>query len=75
MKLKFVTIIHKDWVNAAEAEGFDPYEDSTDDLEESWGLSCMGYADEEEPSGGDYSFKFMIIDKRKWFLAKIKHGL
>jgi hypothetical protein len=73
MKSEYVILSHKQWVDAAELEGFDPYEHSTDDLEESWGLLMMG-SGEDSDSPSIYSFEFMIVDKRKWFLAKIKHG-
>jgi hypothetical protein len=64
-----VILTHKQWVDAAEFEGFDAYKDSSDDLDESWGLLMIGFADENEES-----FEFFVMDKRKWFIAKIKHG-
>lgn len=69
MELECVIISHVDWVKAAESEHFDAYEDNTDNLEKDWGLVHLGFADEDEDS-----FVFLITDKSKWFLAKIKHG-
>lgn len=70
MKSEYVILSHTQWVNAAQAENFDAYTDNTDDLEESWGLQMMGFADEEYDS-----FEFRITDKQKWFLARIKYGI
>jgi len=70
MKEEYVILTHTQWVNAAQSENFDAYEHNTDDLEESWGLQMMGFADEEHDS-----FEFRITDKQKWFLTKIKYGI
>jgi hypothetical protein len=66
---EYIILTHQQWVDAATSVGFDAFEDCTDALEESWGLQMMGFADAEYDS-----FQFLITDKKKWFLSKIKYG-
>lgn len=67
IKDEYAILTLTQWTNAATQAGFDAYEDSSDDLEESWGLL---YLEAEDVN----TYRFLITDKQKLFLAKIKYG-
>lgn len=70
IKDEYAILTLTQWTNAATQAGFDAYEDSSDDLEESWGLLYLGAEDEHMNT-----YRFLITDKQKLFLAKIKYGI
>lgn len=70
IKDEYVVLTHTQWISAATQAGFDAYDDSSDDLEEDWGLMYMRAEDLHMDT-----FRFLITDKQKWFLAKIKYGI
>lgn len=68
MALDEITISLLAWTSAADSENFDAIKQDSACLEESWGLVQIG-------SDENYEFlRFLVTDKAKWFLAKIKHG-
>lgn len=66
-----ILITESSWIKAAEAEKAEILGLHHDDMEAEWGLQFIGYAYDDISS--DY-LQFLITDKNKYFLAKIKHG-
>jgi len=62
-----VMIHEADWVKAVSGQ----LEIKAEDIEANWGLSFLGYAFDDITC--DF-LNYKIIDKHKFFLAKIKHG-
>ena len=66
-----VMLHEADWVKAATAENAEELGIKTDDMEAYWGLEFIGYGYDDITC--DF-LNYKVIDKHKFFLAKIKHG-
>jgi hypothetical protein len=66
-----VMIHEADWTIAAITENIEELGILADDLEAHWGLEFIGYGYDDITC--DF-LNYKVIDKHKFFLAKIKHG-